>query len=94
MKGYPRVLYLIYLLATVVGPAQAQGVINEIVATSSDRLLRWDEKGQPRVGSGYAWFEDGYDDRPWYLYQLNGTHPRWFYDCPNQLWIPVEPQRP
>ena len=36
MKGYPRVLYLMCLLATVVGPAQAQVVINEIVASSSN----------------------------------------------------------
>lgn len=39
--------------------------INEFSALSSDRLLRWSDSGVPRVGSGDAWWENGFEDASW-----------------------------
>ena len=40
-------------------------VINEIVATSIDRNLRWDENDQPYAGAGPAWWSSSFDDANW-----------------------------
>ena len=40
-------------------------VINEFAAASSDRLLRWQADGTPRMGSGVAWMESGFSDAAW-----------------------------
>ncbi|MEM7395465.1 MAG: hypothetical protein AAF492_24300 [Verrucomicrobiota bacterium] len=39
--------------------------IRELSAHASDRLLRWDEQGVPRLGHGPHWFDPDYDDRHW-----------------------------
>lgn len=40
-------------------------VINEIVATSFERNLRWDDNDQPYAGAGPAWWSSSFDDRDW-----------------------------
>lgn len=46
-------------------PAHSQFVINEFVASVSDRELRWTEDGTPYVGHGPAWWMEGYSDGFW-----------------------------
>lgn len=43
----------------------ADVVINEIIAKGNDRLLRWDENGQPFVGSYPPWRNSGFNDSLW-----------------------------
>ncbi|MGC6566526.1 MAG: lamin tail domain-containing protein [Akkermansiaceae bacterium] len=40
-------------------------IINEISASQSERLLRWDENNQPFVGPGPAWWSPGFDASDW-----------------------------
>jgi len=46
-------------------PSAAQVVINEVVAASSDRQLKRDAPGYPRVGVTAQWCDPGYDDSRW-----------------------------
>ena len=43
----------------------ADVVINELVATGSDRLLQWSASGVPRLGTGSNWYEAGFSDALW-----------------------------
>lgn len=45
--------------------ARSQIVINEIMAAASERLLQWSEEGVPRLGTGLAWYEEGFEDAQW-----------------------------
>jgi len=47
------------------GSVWSEVLINEIVATSVDRNLRWDEKDQPYAGAGPAWWSSEFDDGDW-----------------------------
>ncbi len=55
------------VLATSVLCSLAPGevVINEISATQSGRLLRWDANEQPFAGPGPAWWAPEFDDSRW-----------------------------
>lgn len=44
---------------------QADIVINEISATRSDRLLRWDSNNQPFSGAAPAWWSSSFNDSQW-----------------------------
>ncbi|CAN5141704.1 hypothetical protein BH23VER1_BH23VER1_29260 [soil metagenome] len=45
--------------------AVAQVVINEVSASSSDRLLRWSDDGVPTLGTGAPWYTMEFDDSSW-----------------------------
>ncbi|MGI9242373.1 MAG: lamin tail domain-containing protein [Verrucomicrobiales bacterium] len=50
----------------LIAPLDAQTVrINELVAATSDRLIRFDAAGRQRLGSGPVWYEAGYSDWFW-----------------------------
>jgi len=51
--------------AQITIPAVAGVVINEVVAAGSDRLLRRDAGGYPRVGLATQWMMPEYDDQGW-----------------------------
>lgn len=51
--------------AVLVLPAAGQVVINELVAANSDRQLRRDTPGYPRLGVTAQWHEDAFDDSQW-----------------------------
>lgn len=59
------------LLSTVVACllafslARADIVINEVVTNASDRLLRYDTAGVPRIGTGPIWYTSAYNDSIW-----------------------------
>src|SRR6185436_8198889 len=59
--------FALLLIATLAGAStvQAQVIINEFAAASSDRLLHWLPDGTPRMGSGVAWMETGFSDAAW-----------------------------
>jgi hypothetical protein len=40
-------------------------VLNELNAGSSERLLKWDASGVPRLGTGIKWFESAFSDSQW-----------------------------
>ena len=52
-------------------PLHAQVTINEIAPAPNERALRWDATGQPRLGSGAAWFDTSFDATSW----LTGAAP-------------------
>ncbi len=61
---------IIVLLGVVIGfsgETFAQVVINEIGAAGSDRLLRSQPNGPPRLGWGPSWRDVDYDDDAWAL---------------------------
>ena len=60
-----RVSVLLGFIASLVAGGQAQVVINEISSASSDRALRIDSNGFPRLGCDVAWFERGFADSSW-----------------------------
>jgi len=39
--------------------------INEFMASTSDRLLRWDDQGRAWIGSGVHWGATAFDDSAW-----------------------------
>lgn len=43
----------------------AQVSINEIFAAPNERILRYDANGQPRLGTGPAWFDASFDSSSW-----------------------------
>ena len=51
--------------------ALGQVRINEICATASDRVIRWDEEGRAHIGSGMDWYEPEFDASDW----SNGAGP-------------------
>jgi len=58
------------LLATtllcIASRAVAQVRINEICAAASERLIRWEETGQTRVGAGVSWYDVDFDASDWF----------------------------
>ncbi|MGI9242317.1 MAG: hypothetical protein ACR2RV_16080, partial [Verrucomicrobiales bacterium] len=52
-------------LVFVVISARADVVINEISASQTDRLLRWDADDQPYAGAGHPWWSAEFDDTNW-----------------------------
>lgn len=56
------------ILATAL---HSQVAINEIVATSNDRVFSRDDNGVARLGGGTQWWEEAYDDSQW----SSGTTP-------------------
>ncbi len=58
-----NVLLLLLLSTTLSLPAQV--TINEINAAPSERFPRWDAAGQPRLGTGLAWFDPTFDTTAW-----------------------------
>lgn len=74
MDDVKTVLYwrtLFVLTFVWIFPAQAEVVINEFVAVSSDRLLRREAGMYPRVGHTTPWQWPAYDDSRW----LSGAGP-------------------
>ncbi len=57
--------------------ATAQVEISEIMAAPSDRLVRWDADGIPRLGVGIPWTAVAYDDSSW----AQGPAPLGFGDA-------------
>ena len=55
------------VLFTLLAAARLEGQvsINEINAAPDERALRWDASGQPRLGSGPAWFDTAFDASAW-----------------------------
>lgn len=53
------------LLGMTAAPLRGDVVINEVMARASDRLLRWDASGVPRLGFGPAWQDPAYQDDTW-----------------------------
>ncbi|MDX2109844.1 MAG: lamin tail domain-containing protein [Verrucomicrobiota bacterium] len=68
---YLNTLCVYSLLLGCTSPVVAQVVINEIMATSTDRELQWTADGTPYVGHGPAWWMEAYDDAFW----LSGSGP-------------------
>ena len=56
---------LLFGIALLVSTASADITIHEISAASSERLLRYDEQGRPRLGAGLGFMDRGYDDSRW-----------------------------
>lgn len=52
------------LLAVV--STHAQVSLTEVMSAGSDRLLRWTADGQPRLGFGTPWYQDGYSESAWF----------------------------
>ncbi|MDB4673722.1 lamin tail domain-containing protein, partial [Verrucomicrobiales bacterium] len=50
---------------TLAAPLPAQVVINELSATSSERQIRYDSDGVPRLGAEAAWWETEFTPRGW-----------------------------
>ncbi len=44
---------------------QADVIINEISAASSERVLRFDDQDRPRLGAGLGWMDPGFDQSYW-----------------------------
>lgn len=58
--------YLIPVLVFLCACTARAGVrITELHAAPNERFLRWDEEGQPRVGTGPAWFDPEFDASGW-----------------------------
>ena len=53
------------LAAFLLPRAAADVVINEVMAASSDRLLRWDANGVPYLGWGTRWYAAAFNDASW-----------------------------
>lgn len=67
---------LVCLTAALLAAQAARGQIQitEIHAAPNSRAVRWDAGGQPRLGTGPAWFDPDYDASAW----LSGTAPLGF----------------
>jgi hypothetical protein len=59
------------LAALLLSASLADIVINEVVSSSSDRLLRYGADGVPRLGTGTSWYENNFNDANW----LSGPGP-------------------
>ena len=62
---YSRALRTLLLMGVSVQLLEGQVVINELVATSSDRLLQRQPGTYPRVGNTTPWQNQEYDDSLW-----------------------------
>ncbi len=65
LSAFPRWAVWLACAALLVPPAGADVVINEIMAGSSDRLLRWDAGGVPYLGWGTRWYATAFGDASW-----------------------------
>jgi hypothetical protein len=61
----PASLRLVLVVVAFTGFARADVKITELHAAPSERLLRWDNTGQPRLGNGLAWFDTAFDASSW-----------------------------
>jgi hypothetical protein len=60
-----RLLVTCFLCFTLgVLPSRADIVINEVVTSASDRLLRY-TAGVPKLGTGQSWYENTFNDTMW-----------------------------
>lgn len=72
LRRFPKSLIGLSLFLLAAGSVFGQVVrINEIVAATSERLIRIDDNGRQRLGAGPAWHETGYSDAFW----SRGTSP-------------------
>ncbi len=61
-----QLLVMVTLLLGAIMPVGRAGVvINEIKASSSDRMLRWTPDGVSRLGVGEPWYGTSFDDSSW-----------------------------
>ena len=58
-----KILPLCFVLAAM--SARADVLINEISASQTDRLLRWDANNQAYAGAGHPWWSVDFDDSTW-----------------------------
>ncbi len=65
--GFLRAFWLSVILGGTIQLAWGQVIINELVATSSDRLLQRVPGAYPRVGNTTPWQDIAYDDSRWGL---------------------------
>lgn len=61
-----RTLSALLVTTLLPGLGGAEIRINEIMARGSERLLRWDANGVPRLGFGTPWYEASFDDGIWH----------------------------
>lgn len=66
----PRPLFTVAIVAAAISslalPRGVAGVVlNELNAGASERLLRWEANGVPRLGTGAKWYEAAYSDSLW-----------------------------
>lgn len=59
-----RVVWIL-VAGALAAPTRGDVVINEIMAKASDRLLRWDAAGVPKLGFGPVWHGLSYPDDTW-----------------------------
>ncbi|NCD32400.1 MAG: hypothetical protein EOL87_03170 [Spartobacteria bacterium] len=64
-----KILYTLYICVSLsflpfYGLAQTPRV-NELCAQASDRLLRWDTNGIPKLGTGASWYDVNFSDSDW-----------------------------
>ncbi len=71
---HPTLFRLLAIALAAITPLSAQVTINELSAAPNERALRYDATGQPRLGSGPAWFDSAYDASSW----LTGAGPLGF----------------
>src|SRR6188472_1638110 len=63
---HPRTQSLSVLaFAALTGGVRADVKITELHAAPNERFLRWDATGQPRTGTGDAWFDVNFDASSW-----------------------------
>ncbi len=53
------------MLGAGIGFGRAEVVINELMASGSERLLRWSAGGVPSLGTGLPWYAGGFPDATW-----------------------------
>src|SRR5687767_6606020 len=64
MKDPPPFL-MVLAVAACAGSLRADIKITELHAAPNERFLRWDATGQPRLGTGPAWFDLDFDASSW-----------------------------
>jgi hypothetical protein len=62
---FPAAVAAAAISALVIPRGFAGVVLNELNAGSSERLLRWDASGVPRLGTGLKWYESAFSDAQW-----------------------------
>lgn len=60
-----RLRETISLLLLLAHSAQADVVINEVMANGAERRLRWSDAGVPKLGFGAPWYTATYNDNTW-----------------------------
>lgn len=66
-----RLITVLALCAFCLSPGRADIVINELVNAASDRVLKWDANGVPRLGTGVSWYQAAFTETAW----QTGTAP-------------------